>query len=114
MEEIERISILKSTMHDIFESLSVARPVVYYKVVRCIIHQAQQDICLIDNGFSLSPRKNSCPKTCYLNILSACESMRYRNRVSGDKIRLVVLLDIEVKQISDLVYRLGRLNGTRF
>jgi hypothetical protein len=46
--------------------------------------------------------------------LFARESMRYRNGIGGDKIRLIILLDIEVKQISDLIYRLGRLNGTRF
>jgi hypothetical protein len=89
LNKIQRIQIIESSMFEIQEWFQIRFGMVQHELVGSIIHHLQQLQAFADDGFSLAPSKRRGKKTGNFNVLLDRKPMRDRNRVQGNKIRLI-------------------------
>src|SRR5665213_4591991 len=96
--EIQRIHIVKRAVLEMEQFFEVGFAVVNYKIIRGTIHQGDQLVAFIDDGYALPPGQHRGPKAHDLDILRFAETVLDRNRVVLYKLRPVVLIHLAVQK----------------
>lgn len=111
LDKVKQVGIIKRAMLKIQQTFEIGVVMVFYEVVRCIIHSRHQLFALVDDDCPVAPGEDGSKQASYFYVLFFSIGMWNTNRIIIDKRWPVVLFYFFIEKFYELGLHLTNVGG---